>query len=81
MVEHGRPCRFGCGGVGVVAWSGGFYDAALFRLVFSSMLAMMLARNAWAWGKFGAGTPEGQGKEPSAGGYALLGSLGDCFRP
>lgn len=40
---------------------------------------MMLARNAWAWGKFGAGTPEGQGKEPSAGGYALLGSLGGLF--
>ncbi|MFM8960859.1 MAG: TSUP family transporter, partial [Bacteroidota bacterium] len=65
-----------------LAWllrQGAFYDAALFRLVFSSMLAMMLARNAWACFKVGAVAPEGQGKEPSAGGYALLGSLGGLF--
>jgi len=65
-----------------LAWllrQGALYDAALFRLVFSSMLAMMLTRNAWAWFKVGADIPEGLGKEPSPGGYALLGSLGGLF--
>ena len=65
-----------------LAWllrQGTFYDAALFRLVFSSMLAMMLVRNAWAWVKVGAGVPEGQDKQPSATVFALLGSLGGLF--
>ncbi|MFM8960860.1 MAG: TSUP family transporter [Bacteroidota bacterium] len=50
-----------------LAWllrQGAFYDAALVRVVFSSMLAMMLARNAWAWFKVGAVTSECHDKEP-----------------
>ncbi|MFM7288876.1 MAG: TSUP family transporter, partial [Bacteroidota bacterium] len=78
-LNMGVPAGLVAVGLAVLLRQGAFYDAALFRLVFSSMLAMMLARNAWAWFKVGAVTQEGQGKEPSAGGYALLGSLGGLF--
>jgi len=66
----------------LVAWmlqQGAFYDAAMFRIVFSSILALMLVRNAWTMRINGAESSRAEDREPSRQVYVLLGSLGGLF--
>jgi uncharacterized membrane protein YfcA len=65
-----------------VAWflqQNAIYDPAVFRIVFSGILAVMLVRNAWGMFRVKADFSEAWDCEPSRQTYAILGSLAGLF--
>lgn len=78
-LSMGIPAGMVAVGVAWLIQQGSFYDAALFRIVFSGMLALMLLRNAWAMHQVGSDLAEDGDCVPSKQMFAILGSLAGLF--
>lgn len=78
-LSMGIPAGMMAVGVAMILHNRAIYDTAMFRIVFSGILGMMLLRNAWTMRHFSSELAEEGGREPSRQTLVTLGSLAGLF--